>query len=90
MSDKLLTTLATAMAQLITTIDLTSDEEVDPDLATTWFEELAYTLDQLPPTDRLRLAALFRRAAEQESRPEVRAAMQELPEGFGLEEEIVA
>ncbi|MFF1416132.1 hypothetical protein [Streptomyces sp. NPDC058280] len=87
MSDRLLTTLATAMAQLVTAIDLRSDEEVDPDLATTWFEDLAHAFDQLPSADRLRLAALFGEAAEQESRPEVRAAMSELPEGFGLEEE---
>ncbi|CAM5311597.1 hypothetical protein TPAU25S_00907 [Tsukamurella paurometabola] len=33
---------------LITAIDLTSDDEVDPDLATTWFEDLADTLDRLP------------------------------------------
>ncbi|MFE7215885.1 hypothetical protein ACFU93_39545 [Streptomyces sp. NPDC057611] len=87
MTDRLLTTLATAMAQLITAIDMTSDEEVDPDLATTWFEDLAGTLGQLPPTDRLRLAGLFKAAAEQETRPHVRASMLGLPVNFGLEEE---
>ncbi|MFE4826187.1 hypothetical protein [Streptomyces sp. NPDC056672] len=87
MNDGLLTTLATAMARLITSIDMTSDEEVDPDLATGWFEDLAYAFDQLPPADRVRLAALFREVTEHESRPDVRAAMRDLPESFGLEEE---
>ncbi|MFF7858721.1 hypothetical protein [Streptomyces sp. NPDC007904] len=87
MTDRLLTTLATAMAQLITAIDMTSDEEVDPDLATTWFEDLADTLGQLPPADRMRLTELFRAAAEQETRPDVRASMRELPEDLGLEDE---
>ena len=87
MTDRLLTTLATAMAQLITAIDMTSDEEVDPDVATTWFEDLADTLGRLPSADRLRLAGLFRAAAEQEVRPDVRASMMELSEDFGLEDE---
>lgn len=87
MTDRLLTTLATAMAQLITAIDMTSDEEVDPDVATTWFEDLADTLGRLPSADRLRLAGLFRAAAEQEARPDVRASMMELSEDFGLEDE---
>ncbi|GGV76995.1 hypothetical protein GCM10010294_43950 [Streptomyces griseoloalbus] len=86
-TDRLLNTLATAMAQLITAIDMTSDEEVDPDVATTWFEDLADTLGELPPADRMRLAELFRAAAEQETRPDVRASMRELPEDFGLEDE---
>jgi hypothetical protein len=86
-TDRLLTTLATAMAQLITAIDMTSDEEVDPDVATTWFEDLADTLGRLPSADRLRLAGLFRAAAEQEARPDVRASMMELSEDFGLEDE---
>ncbi|MFC5958942.1 hypothetical protein ACFP51_32260 [Streptomyces pratens] len=87
MNDRLLTTLATAMAQLITAIDMTSDEEVDPDLATTWFEDLADTLGRLPPADRLHLAGLFKTAAEQATRPDVRASMRELPENFGLEDQ---
>ncbi|GGV52277.1 hypothetical protein GCM10010293_64640 [Streptomyces griseoflavus] len=87
MSDRLLTTLATAVAQLITAIDLTSDDEVDPDLATTWFEDLADTLDRLPAADRARLADLFAAAAERETRPDVRASMARLPEDLGLDDE---
>ncbi|WP_190100830.1 hypothetical protein [Streptomyces griseoflavus] len=75
------------MAQLITAIDLTSDDEVDPDLATTWFEDLADTLDRLPAADRARLADLFAAAAERETRPDVRASMARLPEDLGLDDE---
>lgn len=87
MTDRLLNTLATVMAYLISAIDMTSDEEVDPDLATTWFDDMAGTLGELPPADRLRLAELFRAAAEQETRPDIQASMMELPEHFGLEGE---
>lgn len=80
-------TLATAMAQLLTAIDMTSDEKVDPDLATTWFDDMAGTLGELPPADRLRLAGLFKAAAEHETRPDVQASMMELPENFGLDDE---
>ncbi|MGJ3561232.1 hypothetical protein ACR6C2_35070 [Streptomyces sp. INA 01156] len=75
------------MAQLITSIDMTSDEDVDPDLASGWFEDLAYAFDQLPPVDRLRLAALFRDAAQHEPQPDRRASMMDLPENFGLEDD---
>ncbi|WP_431986811.1 hypothetical protein [Streptomyces griseoflavus] len=75
------------MAQLITAIDLTSDDEVDPDLATTWFEDLADTLDRLPAAERARLADLFAAAAERETRPDVRASMARLPEDLGLDDE---
>jgi hypothetical protein len=87
MSDTLLTTLTTAMAQLITAIDVTDDEEVDPDLATRWFENVAYNFDQLPVADRHKLAILFRQAASRETNPEFREAMLELPESFGLEDD---
>lgn len=87
MSDTLLTTLATAMAQLVTAIDMTDEDEVDPDVATTWFEDLADQLGRLPAEDRHRLAALFRQAAMEETRPEFREAMLEVPENFGLEDD---
>ncbi len=87
MSDTLLTTLATAMAQLVTTIDMTDEDEVDPDLVTTWFEDVAYNLGRLSTEDRHRLAALFREAAMEETRPEFREAMLEVPENFGLEDD---
>ncbi|MFE9399773.1 hypothetical protein [Streptomyces flavidovirens] len=87
MSDTLLTTLAATMAQLVTAIDLTDEDDVDPDLATTWFEDVADNLGKLSADDRHRLAALFREAAMEETRPEFREAMLEMPENFGLEDD---
>lgn len=87
MSDTLLSTLATAMAQLVTAIDMTDEDDVDPDLATTWFEDVADNLGRLSAEDRQRLAALFREAAMEETRPDFREAMLEVPENFGLEDD---
>ncbi|MFI6878216.1 hypothetical protein ACIBL6_32740 [Streptomyces sp. NPDC050400] len=87
MNDRLLATVATAMAQLITSIDMTDDDEVDPDLATRWLEDVAATFGRLSSSDRLRLAQFFRDAAEHESRAAVRASMMELPNDLGLEDE---
>jgi hypothetical protein len=87
MSDTLLTTLTTTLAQLITAIDVTDDEEVDPDLATKWFENVAYNFHQLSASDRHKLAILFREAASRETNPEFRAAMLEVPENLGLEDD---
>lgn len=43
MSEALLGALAKAIGQLIAAIDLTDDDEVDPDLASRWFEDVAAT-----------------------------------------------
>lgn len=87
MTDHLATVLAAAMAQLITAIEATSDDEVDPDLATRWFEDVAAGLDQLSKADRQRLAEIFRQTAARQARPQARRAMLGLPDDFGLEED---
>jgi hypothetical protein len=87
MTDRLVTVLAAAMAQLITAIDATSDDEVDPGLASGWFDDVAAAFNQMSDADRQRLAELFRQAAARETRSEVRRAILELPDNFGLEED---
>jgi hypothetical protein len=87
MTTALLEAVVKSLAQLVIAIDLTDDEEVDPDLATTWFEDVAYTLNQLPQSARSGLAALVRRLADEESDPVRRNALLEFPESFGLDEE---
>ncbi|MFJ2953989.1 hypothetical protein [Streptomyces sp. NPDC087270] len=87
MSDQLLSTVVKAMAQMISAIDLTTDDEVDPDLATTWFEDVAAQFDGLETEDRSKLAQLFRQAAAEEAQPRFRNAMMSIPESFGLEED---
>jgi len=86
-SDQLLVALARATAQLVAAIDLTDDEEVDPDLASGWFEGVAAEFDQLGDEDRRKLADLIRQAAAEERNPKFRAAMLAIPESFGLEDE---
>jgi hypothetical protein len=78
--------LAKSLVQLVTSIDLTDDEEVDPDLATTWFEDVAYELQRLPAADRTALATLIHRLAEEETNESRRVALLEFPESFGLED----
>lgn len=87
MSDALLRTLVKAMAQMITAIDMTTEDEVDPDLATTWFEDVAAQFDGLGNEDRRGLAQLFRQVAAEETQPRFREAMMSIPESFGLEDD---
>jgi hypothetical protein len=68
-------------------IDLTDDDEVDPDLATTWFEDITAELDRLSESDRAALATLIRRLAREEIDEARRAALLEFPESFGLDDE---
>ncbi|WP_329366186.1 hypothetical protein OG896_16460 [Streptomyces sp. NBC_00669] len=87
MSDELLRTVVKAMAQMISAIDMTTDDEVDPDLATTWFEDVAAQFDGLSDEDRRGLAQLFRQVAAGETQLRLREAMMSIPESFGLEDD---
>jgi|GEM_PF-4665663 len=80
----MVTVVVGALARMVSSIDLTTDEEVDPDLATAWFDDVADRFARLDPDDRAALAALFRRAAAEEPRAELREAMLSIPEDFGL------
>lgn len=73
--------------QLITSTEMTSDDDVVLDLASWWFEDLACAFDQLSTTDRSRLAALPRNTARHEPRSVLRAFTMNLPERFGLEDD---
>jgi hypothetical protein len=85
-SDQLVVTLARAMAQLLAAIDLTDDDEVDPDVASPWFEGVAAEFDRLSDENRRELAGLIRRVAVEETNPTFRAAILAVPESFGLED----
>jgi hypothetical protein len=63
----LLVTVAGTMAQLLAAIDLTDDDEVDPDVTSPWFEGVAAELDRLNDEDRRDLVGLIRRAVAQET-----------------------
>jgi hypothetical protein len=62
-SDALLSALAEALADLVTSIDTCDDDVLDPDTAVKWLETTGYLLDRLSPADRRALSLLMRRAA---------------------------
>ncbi|MGN9783081.1 hypothetical protein ACTMTF_16735 [Nonomuraea sp. ZG12] len=76
--------LAKAVMDLVISIELTDDEDIDPDVATTLTEPVGYLLNSLPEEDRQTLAALFREVAEEEQGAERRALAMDFPEAMGL------
>jgi hypothetical protein len=76
--------LAKAVMELIISIELTEDEEIDPDVATTIVEPVGFLLNGVPEDAREELVRLFREVAEDEENPERRAMADEFPEAIGL------
>jgi hypothetical protein len=76
--------LAKAVMELIISIELTEDEEIDPDVATTIVEPVGFLLNDVPEDARAELVRLFREVAEDEENPERRAMADEFPEAIGL------
>ncbi|MFF3611238.1 hypothetical protein [Streptomyces sp. NPDC002580] len=85
-TDPLLITLADALANLVVSIDLSDDDDVDPDVCVPWLEDVAATLNQLSAEDRHRLARIIREVAAGESDTRRQAALLETPDHFGLED----
>ena len=56
MTDPLSITLADALANLTVSIDMTDDEDVDPDVCVPWLEDVVDKLGRLSADDRHRLA----------------------------------
>ncbi|MEU3334595.1 hypothetical protein [Streptomyces sp. NPDC006668] len=79
--------LAKAVMELIISIELTEDEEIDPDVATTIVEPVGFLLTDVPEDAREQLVRLFREVAQDEDNPERRAMAEEFPEAIGLVEE---
>jgi hypothetical protein len=79
--------LAKAVMELIISIELTEDEEIDPDVATTIVEPVGFLLTDVPEDAREQLVRLFREVAQDEDNPERRAMADEFPEAIGLVEE---
>ncbi|CAL9359636.1 maleylpyruvate isomerase family mycothiol-dependent enzyme [Streptomyces sp. enrichment culture] len=80
-------TLADALAHLLTALDTSDDEAVDPDEAVRWMEHTSHVLDRLTAADRRRLADLFRDTARREPEGPWRDALRELPDNLGLDED---
>ncbi|CAM5560229.1 hypothetical protein SAVIM338S_04626 [Streptomyces avidinii] len=78
--------LAKAVMDLVISIEMTDDEEIDPDVSTAIVEPVGFLLNDVSPEVRQQLVRLFREAAESEDVPERHAMAVEFPEAIGLVE----
>ncbi|WP_327137647.1 hypothetical protein OG585_33455 [Streptomyces sp. NBC_01340] len=78
--------LAKAVMELIISIELTDDDDIDPDVSTTIIEPVGYLLNNVPDNIRNDLVRLFREVAEGEEVPDRRAMAIDFPEAMGLVE----
>ncbi|WP_202232215.1 hypothetical protein [Actinacidiphila reveromycinica] len=76
-----------ALVNLVVSIDLSDEEAVDADFASTAFEDVMATLEELPDTDREVVVSIVRSLAADERSPERRQALMIFPEDFGLVDE---
>ncbi|MFG2084992.1 MULTISPECIES: hypothetical protein [unclassified Spirillospora] len=77
-------TLVKAFMEIAIAIDLTDDDDIDPDVATDLLEPVAALLQEMPSADRRHLADLLLACAEEETLPERRTTALDLPESLGL------
>ncbi|MEY2242257.1 hypothetical protein AB8A21_04755 [Streptomyces sp. BF23-18] len=75
-----------ALANLTVSIDMTDDEDVDPDVCVPWLEDVADKLNQLSTDDRYRFAQVIREVAGREPDARRQAALLETPYRLGLED----
>ncbi|MDT9687652.1 maleylpyruvate isomerase family mycothiol-dependent enzyme [Streptomyces sp. P9(2023)] len=84
MSDALLNTLAEALAELVTVVETSDEDTLDPDTAVKWLESTAHLLGRLPAADRRTLDGLFRDAALRQPPGPWREELGRVSEGLGL------
>ncbi|MFE1270897.1 maleylpyruvate isomerase N-terminal domain-containing protein [Streptomyces sp. NPDC058758] len=84
MSDALLNALAEALAGLVTAVETSDEEVLDPDAATAWLEDTGKVLAGLGTADRRALDRLFHEAALREPSGARRQRLLAVSEGFGL------
>lgn len=76
--------LAKAVMELVISIEMTDDEEIDPDVSTAIIEPVGYLLNSVSGDVRQELISLFREVAAEEENPERRAMADEFSEAMGL------
>ncbi|THA23003.1 hypothetical protein E6R18_31615 [Streptomyces sp. A1277] len=79
--------LVRAFVSLVVSIDLTDDEDIDPDVATDIFEPAAALFRDLSEEGRREVTSLVLECAELEENPERRRVILGLPEAIGLLDE---
>ncbi|MET9351053.1 maleylpyruvate isomerase N-terminal domain-containing protein [Streptomyces termitum] len=85
MSDALLNALAEALAGLVTAVETSDEEVLDPDTAVKWLEQTGHSFAGLGAADRRALDALFREAALRQPAGAWRDEPARVSEGFGLD-----
>ncbi len=73
-----------ALIDLAVSIELSSDDEIDPRAATTLLDDLAATLEDLSDDERDDLVDFIEEAAERTRDTERREVLLDLPDGLGL------
>ncbi|MET9593128.1 hypothetical protein ABZY45_19615 [Streptomyces sp. NPDC006516] len=79
--------LVHAFVSLVVSIDLTDDEDIDPDIATDILEPAAALFRDLSEEGRREVTSLVLECAELEENPERRRVILGLPEAIGLLDE---
>ncbi|MFJ1616817.1 hypothetical protein [Streptomyces sp. NPDC088249] len=76
--------LVRAFVSVVVSIDLTDDEDIDPDIATNILEPAAALFRDLSEEGRREVTSLILECAELEENPERRRVILGLPEAIGL------
>ncbi|WP_432176694.1 hypothetical protein [Streptomyces sp. Tue6028] len=79
--------LIRAFVSVVVSIDLTDDEDIDPDIATDILEPAAALFRDLSGEGRQEVTSLILECAELEENPERKRAILGLPEAIGLLDE---
>ncbi|MFF8808983.1 maleylpyruvate isomerase N-terminal domain-containing protein [Streptomyces omiyaensis] len=87
MSDALLNALAEALAGLVTAVETSDEDILDPDTAVEWLEGTGHVLAGLGAADRQALDGLFRAAAMRRPPGAGREELLLVSAGFGLDED---
>jgi hypothetical protein len=76
--------LAKALASVVASIQLTDDEDLDPDVATSILEPVGAIFRDMTDDERQKLSELVRQCADSETNPNRRQIILDFPEAFGL------
>ena len=87
MSDALRDSLLAALLDVLASIELSDDDQVEPRFASDVLEDVTYHLDALAESDRALLVTLIRKHAVTESDPDRRQIIEDAPEDLGLLDE---